>query len=234
MGEPGALGAGGPWGGHQQHLPRGPDRKRVGSPRPAGGVACGRGGGQQGAGSACLSSPQQQAGAVEGGPPTVILTTADSPRAGPPWSPLSERWEQPISERGGRPPPLLPHSQRRSPQKSGRLSLKEGARPGKESLEQSSLRSRRWGSLSALGPSATGTWDSNTCNTSHRSYRPGAGGGYRHKAEISDKSPVMKRKLTRMDPNKIADQDKYFPVLFKRYGSKTMHEPRMVNPGLQR
>lgn len=32
MGGPGALGAEGPWGGHQQRLPRGPDRKRVGSP----------------------------------------------------------------------------------------------------------------------------------------------------------------------------------------------------------
>lgn len=48
------------------------------------------------------------------------------------------------------------------------------------------------------------------------------------------KSPVMKRKLMCVDRNKIADEDEYFHVLFKLSGSKRMHEPRMVNPGLQR
>lgn len=44
----------------------------------------------------------------------------------------------------------------------------------------------------------------------------------------------MKRKVTHVDTNKIADEDGYFHVLFKLSRSKRMHEPRMANPGLHR
>lgn len=176
---------------------------------------------------------------VEGRPPVVILTTADSPRAGLLWSPLcpqlekhllSERWKQPISEVRRTPATPVPPSPAQEPtEDSGRLSLKEGARPGKEPGAERPLGASA-GAVSRL----SGRLGLGPRDISRRSYRPGAGGGPRHKAEISDKSPVMKRKLMCVDRNKIADEDEYFHVLFKLSGSKRMHEPRMVNPGLQR
>lgn len=107
--------------------------------------------------------------------------------------------------------------------------MKEGARPGKEPGAERPL-----GASAGAASRLSGLLGLGHRDISHRSYRPGAGGGHRHKAEISDKSPVMKRKVTRVDTNKIADEDEYFHVLFKLSGSKRIHEPRMANPGLHR
>lgn len=240
MGEPGALGAEGPWGGHQQRLPRGPDRKRVASPALLEGLRVDRVEASKEQGLPARGHPssrQEQCcprpsrAGRHGYPDNRGLASARAsvePAAATVGETPAEQKVETAHFCARRTPatPAPPPPAREPTEESGRLSLKEGACPRRESPEQSSLRSQHWGSLSALWPSAMGTWDSNTCDISHRSYRPGAGGGYRHKAEISDKSPVMKRKLTRVDPNKIADQDKYFHVLFKLSESKMMHEPQ--------
>lgn len=190
------TGAEGPWGGHWQRLPRGPDRKRVGSSRPAGGAVCGQDGGQHGAGPACPRSPQKQPGAVhsivEGGPPVVILTTADSPRAGPLWSPLcpqtekhllSERWKQPISEARRTPAAPVPPPPAQEPtEDSGRLSLKEGACP-----ERSPEQSGRWEPAPGqpVGSPAVWGWDIMTSATGPTGQEPEVEPSIKPRSQIS-------------------------------------------------